>query len=242
MLNFVNVAKRLALICAGAAVFAAHAQQAAPAPAATPLPTVFTQAPLPYAFDALEPTIDRQTMELHWGRHHKAQYDALNRLTETVPDIAKMTIPQILASVSKYPAGVRNNAGGAWNHDFFWRIMAPADKRGAPSAKLLVQIIADFGSVEAMKTAFNNAGNTRFGSGWAWLVVRDKKLVVTSTPNQDNPLMDVAEVRGTPIIGNDVWEHAYYLKYNNRRGDYLSNWWTTLNWNEVNRMFEEAVK
>ncbi|TAG80694.1 MAG: superoxide dismutase [Betaproteobacteria bacterium] len=212
------------------------------APATAPAPAVFKQAPLPYAFDALEPVIDKQTMELHWGRHHKAQYDALNSIAAQNPDVAKLSIEQLHASMSKFPAGVRNNAGGVWNHDFFWQIMAPADRRGSPSAALLQRIVADFGSVDAMKTQFNAGGATRFGSGWVWLIVKDKKLAVVSTPNQDNPLMDTAEVRGTPILGNDVWEHAYYLKYNNRRGEYLTNWWQVVNWNEVNKRFDEAMK
>jgi Fe-Mn family superoxide dismutase len=237
----------IALAVAASVVAVPTAQSQAPAnpaaaPAAAPAPAVFKQAPLPYSFDALEPVIDKQTMELHWGRHHKAQYDALNAIAAQNPEVAKMTIEQLHANMSKFPAGVRNNAGGAWNHDFFWQIMAPADKRGSPSAALLQRIVADFGSVDAMKTQFNAGGATRFGSGWVWLVVKDKKLVVTSTPNQDNPLMDVAEVRGTPILGNDVWEHAYYLKYQNRRGEYLSNWWQVVNWNEVNKRFDAAMK
>jgi superoxide dismutase, Fe-Mn family len=223
-----------------AAPAAPAAAPAAPAPA--PAPVVFKQAPLPYAFDALEPVIDKQTMELHHGRHHKAQYDALNGIAATNAEVAKSTIEQLHANMSKFPAGVRNNAGGVWNHDFFWQIMAPADKRGSPSPALLQRIVADFGSVDEMKKQFNAGGATRFGSGWVWLIVKDKKLVVTSTPNQDNPLMDLAEVRGTPIIGNDVWEHAYYLKYNNRRGEYLTNWWQVVNWNEVNKRFDEAMK
>jgi superoxide dismutase, Fe-Mn family len=213
-----------------------------PTAAAAPAPAVFKQVPLPYAFDALEPVIDKQTMELHHGRHHKAQYDALNAIAASNPEVAKMTIEQLHANMSKFPAGVRNNAGGVWNHNFFWQIMAPADKRGSPSPALLQRIVADFGSVDAMKTQFNAGGATRFGSGWVWLIVKDKKLMVVSTPNQDNPMMDVAEVRGTPIIGNDVWEHAYYLKYNNRRAEYLTNWWQVVNWNEVNKRFDEAMK
>ncbi len=249
-IKHIALAKSAKLTLAAAlavAVFPIAQSQAPAAPAATataaaPAPAVFKQAPLPYAFDALEPVIDKATMELHHGRHHKAQYDALNTIAAGNPDVAKMSIEQLLANVSKFPAGVRNNAGGAWNHDFFWQIMAPADKRGSPSAALLQRIVADFGSVDAMKTQFNTGGATRFGSGWVWLVVKDKKLVVASTPNQDNPLMDIAEVRGTPIIGNDVWEHAYYLKYQNRRGEYLANWWQVVNWNEVNKRFDEAMK
>ena len=241
------VLKLIAVAVAAASAFAVTSVQSqapatSPAPAAAPVPAVFKQAPLPYAFDALEPVIDKQTMELHWGRHHKAQYDALNAIAAQNADVAKLSIPELLANVSKFPAGVRNNAGGAWNHDFFWSIMAPADKRGTPSPALLQRIAADFGSIDAMKTQFNAGGTSRFGSGWVWLVVKDKKLVITSTPNQDNPLMDVVDTRGTPILANDVWEHAYYLKYQNRRGEYLTNWWQTVNWNEVNRLYDAAMK
>ncbi len=242
MFQRLKMGATLAAVVFGFGIFTPLSAQTAPAAAPAPLPTIFKQAPLPYSFDSLEPTIDKQTMELHHGRHHKAQYDALNRLTETNADLAKLTLEQLMPQISKFPPAVRNNAGGAWNHDFFWSIMIASDKRGAPSTALLLKMIADFGSVEAMKTAFNAAGNTRFGSGWAWLIVKDKKLMVVSTPNQDNPLMDVAEVRGTPILANDVWEHAYYLKYNNRRGEYLTNWWNVVNWNEVNRLFDAAMK
>ena len=132
---------------------------------------------------------------------------------------------------------VRNNAGGVWNHSFFWASMAPVGQGGSPSPALAARIAADFGSLAQFQQEFNRAGASRFGSGWVWLVVKDGKLAVTSTPNQDNPLMDVAETRGTPLLGHDVWEHAYYLKYNNRRADYLTAWWQVVNWNEVNRRF-----
>jgi Fe-Mn family superoxide dismutase len=207
---------------------------AAPAPA---VPQVFRQAPLPYAPDALEPVIDRATMEIHHGRHHKAYYDALNTAAAGNPEVARSSVEQLLPRISQFPAVVRNNAGGVWNHDFFWKTMAPVGQGGAPSPALLARINADFGSLDQLKDQFNKAGAGRFGSGWVWLVAKDGKLAVSSTPNQDNPLMDVAEVRGAPILGNDVWEHAYYLKYNNRRADYLAAWWQLVNWNEVNRRF-----
>lgn len=238
----VVISAALAVATLGVAVGVVAQAPATSAPAAAPAPVVFKQAPLPYPHDALEPVIDKMTMELHHGRHHKAQYDALNTIAATNAEVAKLSIEQILPQASKFPPGVRNNAGGVWNHDFFWQIMAPAEKRGKPSDALMAQITKDFGSLEKMKSDFNQGGATRFGSGWVWLIVKDKKLVVTSTPNQDNPLMDVAEVRGTPIIGNDVWEHAYYLKYNNRRGEYLTNWWQVVNWNEVNKRFDAAMK
>jgi Fe-Mn family superoxide dismutase len=213
----------------------------APMPSATPpAAQVFRQAPLPYAVDALEPVIDKATMEIHHGRHHKAYYDALNSAAAANPEVARSTLEQLVATASRQTPVVRNNAGGAWNHAFFWSTMAPAGQRGAPSPALMARIQADFGSMENMTRQFNQAGATRFGSGWAWLIVRDGKLAVSSTPNQDNPLMDVAEVRGMPILGNDVWEHAYYLKYQNRRADYLTAWWQVVNWNEVNRRFAAA--
>jgi Fe-Mn family superoxide dismutase len=212
-------------------------------PAAPPGPAaaqVFRQAPLPYAFDALEPVIDRATMEIHYGRHHKAYYDALNTAAAGNPEVARSSVEQLLPRISQFPAVVRNNAGGVWNHDFFWKTMAPVGRGGAPSPALTARINADFGSLDQLKDQFNKAGAGRFGSGWVWLVAKDGKLVVTTTPNQDNPLMDVAETRGTPILGNDVWEHAYYLKYNNRRADYLAAWWQLVNWNEVSRRFAAA--
>lgn len=228
-------------------VGAVHAQSTKPAePAATPaaatVKQTFQQPALPYAANALEPVIDTATMELHYGKHHKAYYDNLNKEAADNSKLAAQSLPQLMKSISRYPAVVRNNAGGAWNHDFFWATMAPAEQRGEPSAALLKRIETDFGSLDKMKEAFNTAGTKQFGSGWAWLIVKNGKLVVSSTPNQDNPLMDVAEVKGTPILGNDVWEHAYYLKYNNRRGDYLKEWWKVVNWNEVNKRFDEAAK
>jgi Fe-Mn family superoxide dismutase len=219
----------------------AAAPTAAPAATAPSAGQIFPQAPLPYPADALEPVIDKATMEIHFGRHHKAYHDALNNAAVGNPELARTTLPQILANVSRQPALVRNNAGGIWNHAFFWKTMAPVGMGGTPSPQLLARINADFGSLENLQKQFNTAGTGRFGSGWAWLVVKDGKLFVSSTPNQDNPLMDVAEVRGTPILGNDVWEHAYYLKYQNRRADYLAAWWQVVNWNEVNRRFAASL-
>lgn len=202
----------------------------------------FPQAPLPYAYDALEPVIDQATMQIHYSRHHKAYHDALNRAAATNPELARTPLEQILASVSRQPAVVRNNAGGIWNHAFFWHSMAPAGQRGTPSPELLQRVNTDFGSLENMQKQFDQAGAARFGSGWAWLIVREGRLAITSTPNQDNPLMDLAELRGVPLLGNDVWEHAYYLKYQNRRADYLQAWWQVVNWNEVNRRFAAAMR
>ena len=244
MIRLTAAAAVAALMLAACAQTAMQPQAASPSAApAAPAPSVvqvLPQAPLPYAADALEPVIDKATMEIHFGRHHKAYHDALNNAAATNAELARMPLEQILANVSRQPALVRNNAGGIWNHAFFWNTMAPAGMRGTPSPALLARINADFGSLENLQKQFNQAGTGRFGSGWAWLVVKDGKLVVSSTPNQDNPLMDVAEVHGTPILGNDVWEHAYYLKYQNRRADYLAAWWQVVNWNEANRRFAAA--
>lgn len=203
----------------------------------------FTLPTLPYAFDALEPSIDKETMQIHHGKHHQAYITNLNAQVQTYPELASMSLEKIMANISKYNPAVRNNGGGHYNHALFWTLMAPTGKTGTPSATLQKAIDRDFGSMDKMKEAFEKAGATRFGSGWAWVIVTaDKKLAVTSTPNQDNPLMDVAEVKGSPILATDVWEHAYYLKYQNKRGDYLKNWWSIVNWNEVNKRFEEASK
>lgn len=203
----------------------------------------FTQAPLPYAADALEPVIDAKTMDIHYGRHHLAYINNLNTQTETTPELAKLSLEQMMQQMSKFNAAVRNNGGGHYNHQLFWELMAPVGKGGEPSAALKAAIERDFGSLDAMKTAFNQAAATRFGSGWAWLIVnKDGKLQVTSTANQDNPLMDVAEVQGQPILALDVWEHAYYLNYQNRRGDYSQAWWQLVNWQKVNELFTAASK
>lgn len=203
----------------------------------------FTLPALPYATNALEPSIDQQTMEIHHEKHHKAYVDNLNAQFEAFPELDKLSIEEIMAKISKFNPAVRNNGGGHYNHDLFWKVMSPVDKAGAPSAELSKAIEQDFGSLDKMKDTFSKAAATRFGSGWAWLIVTaDKKLAITSTPNQDNPLMDIAEVKGTPILAIDVWEHAYYLKYQNRRGDYLKEWWKIVNWNEVNARYAKALK
>lgn len=203
----------------------------------------FTQAPLPYAADALEPVIDAQTMDIHYGRHHLAYINNLNAQAETTPELAKLSLEQMMQQMSTFNAAVRNNGGGHYNHQLFWALMAPIGKGGEPSTTLKAAIERDFGSFDAMQTAFNQAAATRFGSGWAWLIVnKNGKLQVTSTPNQDNPLMDVAEVQGKPILALDVWEHAYYLNYQNRRGDYSQAWWQLVNWQKVNELFAAANK
>ncbi len=191
---------------------------------------------LPYAFNALEPNIDARTMEIHHGKHHQAYVTNLNNAIAGT-DAEKLSIEEICKNISKYPAAVRNNGGGHFNHSLFWTIMKPGGG-GNPTGQIAEAINSAFGNFDELKTKINTAGATRFGSGWAWLIVgADKKLAVTSTSNQDNPLMDIADVKGIPVLGIDVWEHAYYLNYQNRRPDYLSAWWNVVNWDEVNRRF-----
>ncbi|ENV59288.1 superoxide dismutase [Acinetobacter soli] len=203
----------------------------------------FKQAPLPYATNALQPAIDQQTMELHYGKHHKAYVDNLNAQIKTYPELDKMDPVQLQKQISKYNTAVRNNGGGHFNHTFFWESLAPANKTGQPSAALTKQITQDFGSMDAFKQKFNEAATGRFGSGWAWLIVTPEgKLAITSTPNQDNPLMDLAETKGQPLLGLDVWEHAYYLKYQNRRAEYIKAFWSVVNWNKVNERYMQAMK
>ncbi|WP_305047018.1 superoxide dismutase [Geoalkalibacter sp.] len=203
----------------------------------------FTLPALPYASDALEPYIDKMTMEIHHGMHHQAYVNNLNAQVKNFPELEGMSLESMMARISTFNAAVRNNGGGHYNHDLFWKLMAPPGQGGEPSAALMQAITEGFGSLDELKKQFNQAAATRFGSGWAWVIVTgEKKLAVTSTANQDNPLMDVVEVKGTPILGVDVWEHAYYLSYQNRRGAYLDFWWNLVNWNEVNRRFAEALR
>ena len=197
----------------------------------------FTLPALPYAPDALEPHIDKQTMEIHHGKHHQAYVDNLNKAIAGTEHENK-SLEQLVASAGKISPAVRNNGGGHWNHSFFWQILSA--NGGKPDGKLAEAINSTFGSLEALQEKVNTAGATRFGSGWAWLIVKDGKLEVSSTPNQDNPLMDVAEVKGTPILGIDVWEHAYYLKYQNKRPDYLKAVWNVINWSKVAEHFAGA--
>ena len=195
---------------------------------------------LPYAHNALEPHIDARTMEIHHGKHHQAYVNNLNNAVKgTAAD--GVSLLDLIQNISKYTPAIRNNGGGHWNHSFFWGIMGP-NAGGQPTGALMDAIVASFGSFDAMKEQFNSAATTRFGSGWAWLIVHDHKLVITSTPNQDNPLMDIAEVKGAPIMGLDVWEHAYYLHYQNRRPDYIGAFWNVVNWSAVNAHFEAATK
>jgi len=195
---------------------------------------------LHYATDALEPHIDKTTMEIHHDKHHQAYVTNLNKALEGKPE-ANSSIEDIVKNISKYPAAVRNNGGGHYNHSLFWNILGP-NKGGEPTGDLAKAIASTFGSFAELKTKMQEAGATRFGSGWAWLSVgADKKLQVSSTPNQDNPLMDIAEVKGTPILGIDVWEHAYYLKYQNKRPDYLAAIWNVVNWDAVAELYKKAL-
>lgn len=201
----------------------------------------FTLPPLPYAFDALEPHIDAQTMQIHHDKHHQAYVDNLNKAIAGTEHENK-SLEELVRNAGSISPAVRNNGGGHWNHSLFWETLSP-NGGGQPSGALADAINNTFGSVDALKEKMNTAGATRFGSGWAWLVVKDNgDLDVTSTPNQDNPLMDVAETKGTPILGIDVWEHAYYLKYQNRRPEYLSQIWNAINWNKVSELYEKAKK
>jgi Fe-Mn family superoxide dismutase len=200
----------------------------------------FTLAPLPYANDALEPHFDAKTMEIHHDRHHQAYVTNLNAAIAGT-DLDNQSIEEILANISKASPAVRNNGGGHYNHDLFWNILAPAGKGGELSGDLKAGIESAFGSVDEFKAQFKAAGTSRFGSGWAWLIVKaDGTLAITSTPNQDNPLMDIAEVKGTPILGLDVWEHAYYLHFQNKRPDYIDTFWNVVNWNAVAERFTAA--
>ncbi|HEX9514277.1 MAG TPA: superoxide dismutase [Puia sp.] len=200
----------------------------------------FTLPALPYAFDALEPHIDTTTMQIHHGKHHQAYIDNLNKAIAGTPNEGK-SLEELVQKAGSISPVVRNNGGGHWNHSFFWEILAPK-AGGAPSAKLADDIHTTFGSFDAFKEKLNAAGISRFGSGWAWLIVKDGKLEISSTPNQDNPLMDVAEVKGVPLLGVDVWEHAYYLKYQNRRAEYLGAFWNVVNWAKVAERYAAATK
>ena len=193
---------------------------------------------LPYDYDALEPYIDKMTMEIHYTKHHNAYVTNLNNAVIGT-DLENKSLNELFSSASKVPPAVRNNAGGHYNHSLFWSIMKK-NGDGLPSGKLADALNSTFNSFEEFKSKFTTAAATRFGSGWAWLLVQNGKLAVSSTPNQDNPLMDVADVKGTPILGLDVWEHAYYLKYQNRRPEYIDNWWNVINWAEVEKRFSEA--
>lgn len=194
---------------------------------------------LNYAYTALEPHIDARTMEIHHTKHHQAYVTNLNNAIAG-SDTEKLSIEEICKNISKYPVAVRNNGGGHYNHSLFWTLLAP-NAGGNPSGELAAAIDAAFGSFDEFKKQFAAAATTRFGSGWAWLIVKEGKLAITSTANQDNPLMDIAEVKGAPVLALDVWEHAYYLNYQNRRPDYIAAFWNTVNWAEATKLFAAAM-
>ncbi len=205
----------------------------------------FTLPNLPYAFNALEPSIDAQTMQIHHGKHHAAYVNNVNKAIEGKANLESKTIEDLISSINAIPqeirAAVRNNGGGHYNHTLFWEIMGPR-AGGQPTGELAGAIKADFGGFDAFKEKFSTAAATRFGSGWAWLTVSQGKLCVCSTPNQDNPLMDVAECKGIPILGIDVWEHAYYLKYQNRRPEYITAFWNVINWDAVAKRYKAVLQ
>ena len=202
--------------------------------------TTFTFPELPYAYDAQEPAIDKMTMEIHYSRHHKAYFDNFLAAIKDSP-AAEQSIEATFASISKYSPAIRNNGGGFYNHNIYWKVMGP-NAGGAPTGKLAEAINAAFGDFDTFKAKFKDAGLKQFGSGWAWLIVgKDGKLAITSTPNQDNPLMDTATVQGFPLLACDVWEHAYYLHYQNKRADYLEAWWRVVNWAYVAEQYEKSA-
>jgi Fe-Mn family superoxide dismutase len=200
----------------------------------------FELPPLPYSYDALEPYIDAMTMEIHWSKHHGAYVNNLNNAIANT-EMEKLSLEDLLTNVSKYPVAVRNNGGGHYNHSMFWQIMTK-NGGGEPKGELKAAIEKTFGNYDNFKAKLSEAAMTRFGSGWAWLVYNKGNLLIGSTPNQDNPLMDVSELKGYPILGIDVWEHAYYLKYQNRRNEYVANWFNVINWDAVTERYLEALK
>lgn len=199
--------------------------------------TGFDQQPLPYPYNALEPSIDTLTMDIHYNKHAAAYSKNVKEAAMAEGVDTTKPLEDVLNKISKYSVKMRNNAGGHYNHELFWKLLS-SDTNTQPSGKLLSAITTNFGSLDEMRKQFNTAATTRFGSGWAWLIItNDKKLSITSTPNQDNPLMDIADAKGFPLMGLDVWEHAYYLKYQNRRADYIASFWKILNWNFVGERF-----
>ncbi|QMW24478.1 superoxide dismutase [Sandaracinobacteroides saxicola] len=202
----------------------------------------FTLPPLPYAPSALSPAVSAETLALHHGKHHQAYVDALNKAVAETPAARGKPLEALFASASTLPAAIRNNGGGHWNHSFYWESMAGPDRRGAPSKALSAAIERAFGGMEGLRTAFDEKGKGRFGSGWAWLILQDDgRLAVTSTPNQDNPLFDDADEKGVPLLTNDVWEHAYYLSFQNRRPDYLNAFWNAVNWSVVSERYATSA-
>lgn len=234
---------QLGTLAAGSALITGQAPAAGPTATG---PTAITLPALPFAFAALEPHIDARTMEIHHDKHHAAYVAGLNAALAKTPGLAQQPLAGVLGNLPEVAdeaqrTALRNHGGGHWNHAFFWQTLTPAAKSGDPSEALAVAIQATFGSMDAFKKSFGEAAAKRFGSGWAWLILQNGKLKITSTPNQDNPLMKgivPAADLGTPVLGLDVWEHAYYLLYQNRRADYIAAWWKVINWVEVSKRFE----
>ena len=234
--DFLKKSSFLALAGLGAQFFSSGIAKAIGENESFSAPSEFTLPPLPYAYDALEPHIDKMTMEIHHTKHHQAYVNNLNKAVKEAG--LEVSLEELVKNASHYSTAIRNNGGGHWNHSFFWKIMKP-NGGGAPTGKVNKTITSAFGSFDQFKTKFEEAGMKRFGSGWAWLIVnKEGKLEIGSTPNQDNPLMDVSDLKGTPILGVDVWEHAYYLKYQNRRAEYLTAFWNLISWEAVNGNFE----
>ena len=225
----------------GSGILASCASTRAVANVPAQFTTGFTQQPLPYAYNALNEAIDAQTMEIHYSKHAASYATNLNDAAKAEGVDASKPLEDVLRNVSKYTAKMRNNGGGHYNHELFWKCMSPKST-GKPTGTLATAIDSSFGSFDAFKTQFSDAGKNRFGSGWAWLVVdNDKRLRIGSTPNQDNPLMDVAELKGFPLLGLDVWEHAYYLRYQNKRPDYIAAWWKVVNWEYVAQRYQSMI-
>jgi len=239
--KFIKQSSFLALAGIGSQLLSKSAIAAIENSASGQTETIFELPDLPYAYDALEPHIDKKTMEIHHSKHHAGYVKGLNAAVKENNIVG--SLDDIIKSVGKYPVAVRNMAGGHWNHSFFWKQMGPG-KGGQAGGQVLEAINGTFGDFATFQKQFNKAATSRFGSGWAWWIFNksNKKLEIVSTANQDNPLMDISEVQGVPIMGVDVWEHAYYLKYQNKRGEYLDAWWNLLNWEQITQNLNDAQK
>jgi len=231
-------AAAIGIVWSGLPAFASGTEQKHDQTYSLPGSVGFNQSPLPYAYDALEDVIDAKTMEIHYSKHAAGYAKNLNDAAKAEGVIMTNPLEDVLTNISRYSVKMRNNAGGHYNHELFWKMMRPKKDNNMPGGSLKANLETGFGSFEKFQEKFAEAGNTRFGSGWAWLYVdRNKRLKIGNTPNQDNPLMDVSDIKGTPILGIDVWEHAYYLKYQNRRADYIKNWWKLVNWDFVEQRY-----
>jgi len=244
--DFLKKSALVALVGVAGSSFAKSIVSSGTPDKSSPQNSPFVLPPLPYTYNALEPHIDQRTMEIHHDKHHQGYVDKLNKALSADTTGATYVLEDILTSISKQSDAVRNNAGGHYNHSLFWTLMKP-NGGGVPTGKLGEAINQSFGTFDAFKKKFSDAASTRFGSGWAWLVVdtsvpEKNILKIGSTANQDNPLMDISEFKGTPLLALDVWEHAYYLHYQNKRADYVNNWWNVVNWEKANELFVSASK